>query len=117
VAPVSVSAAHVSATLAKAGHPRATEPYQSDSGCGDSGFFVQIENASWADGGQVVTVGQQVYEYEGDYSDRVAEIVGRIVEEALDRYTGTLLQHGYVVEDWMRYDGVRLGLFVTGREA
>lgn len=106
-----VSAAHVSATLAKAGYPRASEPADME-----SGFVVQMENASWA-GGQVVTVRQQVYEYENDYSDRAHEIVGRICEEAFDRYTGTLRQHGYVVEDWIRYDGVRLGLFVTGREA
>ena len=109
-----VSAAHVSATLAKAGYPRATEPNQTDSGYGDSGFFVHVEPVENL--GPTVVVSQQVYEYAGDYSNRAREAVYGIVKEALDGYTGTLRQHGYVVEDWLRYDGVRLGLFVTGRE-
>ena len=62
-------------------------------------------------------VSQQVYEYENNYSDWAREAVSGIVKEALDRYTGTLRENGYVVEDWLRYDGVRLGLFVTGRES
>jgi hypothetical protein len=115
VAPVSVSAAHVSATLAKAGYPRTVDPGQTDSGYGESGFFVQIESVENL--GPTVIVCQQVYEHAGDYSDWATEAVRGIVEEALDGYTGTLRQHGYIVEDWMRYDGVRLGLFVTGRDA
>ena len=78
--------------------------------------MVQIEDASWA-GGRLVTVRYGDYDHEGDYSNATGEIIRRICEEAFDGYTGTLRQSGYVVEDWMRYDGVRLGLFVTGREA
>jgi len=106
---MTVSAAHVSATLAKAGHPRASEP-----GDMESGFVVSVgpvENL-----GQTVIVGYQDYQYEGRYEDWCVKEVGRICEEAFDGYTATLRQHGYVVEDWVRYDGVRLGLFVTGRE-
>ena len=104
-----VSAAHVSATLAKAGHPRATEPCDYV-----SGFVVSVGDVD--DLGSTVVVSYQDYMYDGDYSNRAHEIVGRICEEAFDGYTGTLRQAGYVVEDWRRYDGVRLGLFVTGRE-
>ena len=101
-----VSAAHVSATLAKAGYPRATEP-------GDyvSGFAVTVDALNSA-----VVVSYQDYMYDGDYSNRAREIVGRICEEAFNGYTATLRQHGYVVEDWLRYDGVRLGLFVVSKE-
>ena len=109
-----VSAAHVSATLAKAGYPRASEPNQTDSGYGESGFFVHVEPVENL--GPTVIVSRQVYEHVDNYSDWAREAVRGIVEEALDGYTGTLRQSGYVVEDWRRYDGVRLGLFVTGRE-
>lgn len=107
---MSVSAAHVSATLAKAGYPRASEPADME-----SGFVVSVgpvENL-----GQTVIVAYQDYEYDGDDSNRAGEIVARICGEAFDGYTATLRQHGYIVEDWLRYDGVRLGLFVVSRDA
>jgi hypothetical protein len=37
------------------------------------------------------------------------------VNAAFDAYVITLREAGYVVEDWIAYDGSRLGLFVTGR--
>jgi hypothetical protein len=106
-----ISVAHVSSTLRKACHPRADEVHVAEV----SGFWVGIEPASWAPGGQITTVGYQDYDYDGDYSNRAQEVVGRIVEDALDAYAATLRKAGYVTEDWVRYDGVRLGLFVTGR--
>lgn len=109
-----VSAAHVSATLAKAGYPRAVEPSRTDSGIGESGFSVYVgavENL-----GQTVIISCTDYQYGDRYEDWCVQEVHRRCGEAFDGYTGVLRQHGYTVENWMRYDGVRLGLFVTGRE-
>lgn len=104
-----VSAAHVSATLAKAGYPRASEPADME-----SGFVVSVgpvENL-----GQTVIVAYQDYEYEGNYSDAADEIVREICEQAFAEYMAVLQACGYTVEKWMKYDGTQLGLFVTGRE-
>jgi hypothetical protein len=109
-----VSAAHVSATLAKAGYPRAVEPSRTDSGIGDSGFVVSVGDVETL--GPTVIVGYQDYQYGDRYEDWCVKEVARRCGEAFDGYTQVLHQHGYTVENWMRYDGVRLGLFVTGRE-
>jgi hypothetical protein len=104
-----ISAAHVSAVLRTAGHPRAGEENVAEI----SGFYVAIESASWQSGGQVVTVQYQDYDY-GD-SNEEQEALAPVIETAFDAYAATLRGAGYVTEDWTRYDGVRLGLFVTGR--
>jgi hypothetical protein len=104
-----ISAAHVSSVLRKAGHPRADDVDLAEI----SGFYVAIEPAAWQPGGQVVTVGYQDYNY--GLSNEEQEAVTRIVYAALDSYADTLRLAGYVTEDWLRYDEVRLGLFVTGR--
>jgi hypothetical protein len=103
-----VSAAHVSAVLAKAGHERASEP-----GDRQSGFYVKIERVEGL--GRTVIVAYQYYGHEGDYSNETYERVSLIVSEAHDRYAATLRDAGYETENWLRYDEVRLGLFVTGR--
>lgn len=110
----SVSAAHVSAVLAKAGWPRWTAANETGSGYAESGFAVRIGGVENL--GQTVIVAYQDENYADDYSHAAREIVSQTCEEAFDGYTQVLRQHGYVVENWMRYDGVRLGLFVTGRE-
>jgi hypothetical protein len=104
-----ISAAHVSSVLRKAGHPRADDVDLA----GRSGFYVATEPASWQPGGRVVTVGYQDYDY--GLSNEEQEAVTRIVCAALDAYAATLRSAGYVTEDWLRYDEIRLGLFVTGR--
>lgn len=104
-----ISAAHVSSVLRQAGHPRADDLDLAEI----SGFYVAIEPASWLPGGQVVTVGYQDYNY--GLSNEEQEAVTCIVEAALDGYAATLRGAGYVIENWLRYDEVRLGLFVTGR--
>jgi hypothetical protein len=111
-----VSAAHVSKILSNAGFPRADEVRLGEI----SGFVVSMEPCEGWDGAprgtQVVTVGYQDYDHLGDYSDRARSAAARICKEAFDGYATTLRRAGYTVEDWLRYDNVRLGLFVTGKE-
>jgi hypothetical protein len=102
-----ISAAHVSATLAKAGHPRASEPSGQV-----SGFVVQVGEVT-QDDIPLVTVGYQDYDHPG-YSNATREVVGRVCEAAFDSYAATLRRAGYVTEDW-RNSWERLGLFVTGK--
>lgn len=109
-----VSAAHISATLAKAGYPRWTAAAETDSGYAESGFYVRVDRVENLGPTVIVAYGDE--DYVGQYGNEVYRTVARIVEKALDGYTRVLRQHGYTVENWMRYDGVRLGLFVTGRE-
>lgn len=104
-----VSAAHVSAALGKAGHQRSSEPRGRV-----SGFVVRVGGAG---GRRVVIVAYQDYDHEGDYGNRARELVGRIAGEAFDGYANTLREAGYETENWLRYDGERLGLFVTGRRS
>jgi hypothetical protein len=106
-----VSASHVSSVLRKAGYPKASE--QTDNGYPESGFVVQVSAA----GNLGAIVAYQDYDHEDDYSDKTTEIIARICEEAFDAYADTLRKAGYEVENWFRYDGVRLGLFVTGRRS
>jgi hypothetical protein len=105
-----ISAAHVSSVLYKAGHERADRP---SSEAEVSGFWVCVESCSWGPGGQIVTVGYQDYDY--GLSDAEQEALSHVVREAVDGYAATLREAGYVIEDWLRYDEVRLGLFVMGR--
>ncbi len=104
-----VSAAHVSKTLHDAGYPRADDR----DGVGVSGFAVIIE--PYKDGLGIVTVRYQDYDYEHCQGNAAYELVARICEEAFGNYTRALRAAGYTVENWKRYDGIRLGLFVTGR--
>lgn len=105
-----LSSAHVSATLDRAGHDRADPVSVAEV----SGFVVTAPERTDA-GRWVVPVGYQDYDFEGVRSNAAQEAVDRIVEAAFDAYAVTLRNAGYVVEDWMKYDGTRLGLFVTGR--
>jgi hypothetical protein len=105
-----VSASHVSSVLRKAGYPKASEPRKE---CPESGFYVEtndVENL-----GRTVIVGYQDYDYENDYSNRARDAITRICEEAFDAYAETLRKASYETENWLRYDGVRLSLFVTER--
>jgi hypothetical protein len=106
-----LSAAHISATLRKEGHSRADRISVAEV----SGFVVnapvRVDSGHW-----VVPVGYQDYDHEGDYSNATRELVTRIAQTALDAYAATLRDAGYIVENWIKYDGTRLGLFVTGRD-
>lgn len=99
-----ISAAHVSAVLGKR-HPRASEPAGAR-----SGFVVSIDPVRNL--GSTVTVRYQDYDYGLSYAEQA---LAPVIERAFDEYADTLRRAGYVTEDWMRYDGVRLGLFVTGK--
>jgi hypothetical protein len=103
-----ISAAHVSATLAKAGHLRASEPDERE-----SGFVVSIGGVENL--GPTVIVAYQDYDY--GFTNAEQEAAAPVIKAAFDGYAATLHNARYTVEDWMRYDGVRLGLFVTGRQS
>jgi hypothetical protein len=104
-----LSASHVSAVLARA-HSRADPVSLAEI----SGFVVTAPVRA-DDGTWVVPVGYQDYDHEGDYSDAAGEAISREADAAFDAYAVTLRDAGYVVENWIKYDGSRLGLFVTGR--
>ena len=57
--------------------------------------------------------GYQDYDY--GLSNAEQEAASVVVEAAQDAYAATLREAGYVIEDWLRYDWARLGLFVMGR--
>jgi hypothetical protein len=103
-----ISAADVSATLSNAGHDIADEVDVAEV----SGFWVDLLPASWAPGGQVVVAGYQDYDH--GLSNAEQEAASAVCQAAQDAYAATLREAGYVIEDWLRYDGVRLGLFVMG---
>lgn len=96
----------VSATLRNAGHEPADEVDVAEV----SGFWVDVEIASWAPGGQVVVVGYQDYDHGDSNAEQAAAFP--VIQAAQDGYAATLREAGYVIQDWLRYDGVRLGLFV-----
>jgi hypothetical protein len=77
-----------------------------------SGFWVDVLPASWAPGGEVVVAGYQDYDH--GLSNAEQEAAAPVIDAAQEAYAATLRESGYVVEDWLRYDGVRLGLFVMG---
>jgi hypothetical protein len=101
-----LTAADVSAVLRNAGHAVADEVDVAEV----SGFWVDTVPASWAPGGEVVVAGYQDYDH--GLSNAEQEAAAPIIYAAQDAYAATLRESGYVVEDWLRYDGARLGLFV-----
>lgn len=103
-----LTAQAVAEALYEAGHPPADEVDVAEV----SGYWVDVEPASWGSGGQVITVGYQDYDY--GLSNSEQEAAAPVIQAAQDGYAATLRQVGYVIEDWLRYDGVRLGLFVAG---
>ena len=103
-----ISAANVSATLSSAGHDIADEVDVAEV----SGFWVDLVPADWAPGGEVVVAGYQDYDH--GLSNAEQEAASVVCQAAQDAYAATLREAGYVIEDWLRYDGVRLGLFVMG---
>jgi hypothetical protein len=104
-----ISADDVSAALTSAGHDIADEVDVAEV----SGFWVDTVPASWAPGGEVVVTGYQDYDH--GLSNAEQEAASVVINAAQDAYAATLREAGYVIEDWVRYDGVRLGLFVMGR--
>ena len=98
----------VSAVLSNAGHDVADEVDVAEV----SGFWVDLLPASWAPGGEVVVAGYQDYDH--GLSNAEQEAASVVCQAAQDAYAATLREAGYVIEDWLRYDGVRLGLFVMG---
>ena len=105
---ITISTDDVSAALRDAGHDAADEVNVAEV----SGYWVDIVPASWAPGGQIVVAGYQDYAY--GLSNAEQEAAAPVVYAAQDAYAATLREAGYVIEDWLRYDGVRLGLFVMG---
>lgn len=101
-----ISAAHVSAVL------RAQYPRASDERGQVSGFYVEIKGVENL--GPTVIVGYQDYDY--GLSDAEQKRAAPVIRGMVDSYAATLARAGYTVEDWLRYDGVRLGLFVTGKK-
>ena len=103
-----LTAEAVAKALYEAGHLPADEVEVAEV----SGYWVAVEPASWAPGGQVITVGYEDYDY--GLSNSELEAAAPVIRAAQEAYAATLRENGYVIEDWLRYDGVRLGLFVTG---